>query len=54
MRELLTALVKAYEIQGVLALTNSFNEIGIDHVILVRIASAALRGPRCSEEARSR
>ncbi|MGH6830269.1 MAG: 2-methylcitrate dehydratase, partial [Methylocella sp.] len=41
-RELLTALVKAYEIQGVLALTNSFNEIGIDHVILVRIASAAL------------
>lgn len=42
MRELLTALVKAYEIQGVLALTNSFNEIGIDHVILVRIASAAL------------
>lgn len=42
MRELLTALVKAYEIQGVLALTNSFNDIDIDHVILVRIASAAL------------
>jgi len=42
MRDVLTAMVKAYEIQGVLALENSFNRLGIDHVVLVKIASAAV------------
>ena len=41
-RDLLTAQIQAYEIQGVLALQNSFNRLGLDHVILVRIASAAV------------
>jgi 2-methylcitrate dehydratase len=41
-RDLLTAMVKAHEIQGVLALENSFNRVGLDHVILVRVASAAV------------
>jgi 2-methylcitrate dehydratase len=41
-RELLTAMVKAHEIQGVLALENSFNRVGLDHVILVRVASTAV------------
>jgi 2-methylcitrate dehydratase len=41
-RELLTAMIKAHEIQGVLALENSFNRVGLDHVILVRIASTAV------------
>jgi 2-methylcitrate dehydratase len=42
MRDVLTAMIKAYEIQGILALENSFNELGIDHVVLVKIASTAL------------
>jgi len=42
MREVLTAMIKAYEIQGILALENSFNRLGLDHVILVKIASAAV------------
>jgi 2-methylcitrate dehydratase len=42
MRDVLIAMVKAHEIQGVLALTNSFNRAGLDHVILVRIASTAV------------
>ena len=41
-RDLLTAMIKAYEIQGVLSLENSFNRVGLDHVLLVRIASAAV------------
>jgi 2-methylcitrate dehydratase len=41
-RELLTAMIKAHEIQGVLALENSFNRVGLDHVLLVRVASTAL------------
>ena len=41
-RDLLTAQIQAYEIQGVLALENAFNRLGLDHVILVRIASAAV------------
>ncbi len=41
-RDVLTAAIKAYEIQGVIALENSFNRVGLDHVILVRIASAAV------------
>ncbi len=42
MRDVLTAMVKAHEIQGVLALENSFNRVGLDHVLLVRIASTAV------------
>ncbi|MBA3238792.1 MAG: bifunctional 2-methylcitrate dehydratase/aconitate hydratase [Parachlamydiaceae bacterium] len=41
-KELLLSIIKAYEIQGILALTNSFNRIGFDHVILVKIATAAV------------
>lgn len=41
-RDVLTAMIKAHEIQGVLALKNSFNEAGIDHVVLVRVASTAV------------
>jgi 2-methylcitrate dehydratase len=41
MRRLLEAQVKAYEVQGVLALGNSFNRVGLDHVILVKVATAA-------------
>ena len=41
-RGLLTAMIKAHEIQGVLALENSFNRVGLDHVLLVRIASTAV------------
>ena len=40
--DLLTAMIKAHEIQGVLALENSFNRVGLDHVLLVRIASTAV------------
>ena len=42
MRDLLVAMVKAHEIQGVLALDNSFNRVGLDHVLLVRVASTAV------------
>ena len=42
MRDVLAAMVKAHEIQGCLALENSFNRIGIDHVLLVRVATAAV------------
>ncbi len=42
MRDVLTAMIKAYEIQGVLALENAFNRVGLDHVLLVRIASSAV------------
>jgi 2-methylcitrate dehydratase len=41
-RDLLLAMVQAHEIQGVLALENSFNRFGLDHVLLVRIASTAV------------
>jgi 2-methylcitrate dehydratase len=41
-RDLLTAMIKAHEVQGVLALKNSFNRLGLDHVILVRVASTAV------------
>ncbi len=40
--ELLDHTIKAHEIQGILALDNSFNKVGLDHVLLVRIASSAL------------
>lgn len=42
MRDVFTWMIKAYEIQGVMALENSFNQRGIDHVILVKLASAAI------------
>ncbi|WP_152393528.1 bifunctional 2-methylcitrate dehydratase/aconitate hydratase [Paenibacillus guangzhouensis] len=42
MRDVLTAMIKAHEIQGVLALANSFNRVGLDHVILVKVASTAV------------
>ena len=42
MRDVLVAMIKAHEIQGVLALENSFNRVGLDHVLLVRIASTAV------------
>ena len=42
MREVLTAMIKAHEIQGVLALDNSFNRVGLDHVLLVKVASTAV------------
>jgi 2-methylcitrate dehydratase len=42
MRDVLTAAIKAHEIQGVLALENSFNRVGLDHVVLVKVASTAV------------
>ena len=42
MRDVLVAMIQAHEIQGVLALENSFNRVGLDHVLLVRIASTAV------------
>jgi len=41
-RDVLTAMIKAHEIQGVLALENSFNRVGLDHVLLVRVATTAV------------
>ncbi len=41
-RDVLVAMIQAYEIQGVLALENGFNRVGLDHVLLVRIASTAM------------
>ena len=41
-RDLLTFMIKAHEIQGVAALENSFNRVGLDHVLLVRVASTAV------------
>src|SRR6201994_2107359 len=41
-RDVLTGMIKAHEIQGVLALQNSFNRVGLDHVLLVRVASTAV------------
>src|SRR5579875_4038081 len=42
MRSVLTAMIKAHEIQGCLALENSFNRVGLDHVVLVKVASTAV------------
>ncbi|MEY2768520.1 MAG: 2-methylcitrate dehydratase, partial [Actinomycetota bacterium] len=42
--ELLTAMIQAHEIQGCIALENSFNKVGLDHVILVKVASTAVAG----------
>ncbi len=42
MRAVLTAMIKAHEIQGCIALENSFNKVGLDHVVLVKVASTAV------------
>jgi 2-methylcitrate dehydratase len=42
MRDVLTGMIKAHEIQGVIALENSFNRVGLDHVVLVKVASTAV------------
>lgn len=41
-KDVLSAMIKAHEIQGILALDNCFNKVGLDHVLLVRIASTAV------------
>ncbi|MBS0351078.1 MAG: bifunctional 2-methylcitrate dehydratase/aconitate hydratase [Proteobacteria bacterium] len=42
MHNLLTAMIKAHEVQGVIALENSFNRVGLDHVVLVKVATAGV------------
>ncbi|MFZ1909637.1 MAG: bifunctional 2-methylcitrate dehydratase/aconitate hydratase [Burkholderiales bacterium] len=42
MRDVLTGMIKAHEIQGVIALENSFNRVGLDHVLLVKVATSAV------------
>jgi len=42
MRDVMVAMIRAHEIQGVLAIDNSFNRVGLDHVLLVRVASTAV------------
>src|SRR6201747_2713545 len=42
MKDVLTAMIKAHEIQGCIALENSFNRVGLDHVVLVKVASTAV------------
>jgi len=42
MHDVLTAMIKAHEIQGILALENSYNRVGLDHVLLVRVATTAV------------
>jgi 2-methylcitrate dehydratase len=42
MKQVLTAMIKAHEIQGCIALENSFNKVGLDHVLLVKVASTAV------------
>ena len=42
MRQVLTAMIKAHEIQGCIALENSFNKVGLDHVVLVKVASTSV------------
>ncbi|WP_321914328.1 MULTISPECIES: bifunctional 2-methylcitrate dehydratase/aconitate hydratase [unclassified Paraburkholderia] len=44
MRHVLEGMVKAHEIQGCIALENSFNKVGLDHVLLVKLASTAVVG----------
>src|SRR5213594_1598737 len=43
--DILHAMIKAHEIQGIIALGNSFNRVGLDHVVLVKVASAAVVEP---------
>jgi 2-methylcitrate dehydratase len=44
MKDVLDAMIRAHEVQGVLALENSFNKVGLDHVLLVKVASVAVVG----------
>ncbi|GAA0333296.1 bifunctional 2-methylcitrate dehydratase/aconitate hydratase [Morganella psychrotolerans] len=44
LKRVLTAMIKAHEIQGCLALENAFNKVGLDHVVLVKVASTAVVG----------
>jgi 2-methylcitrate dehydratase len=44
MKDVLVGMVKAHEIQGAIALENSFNKVGLDHVLLVKLASTAVVG----------
>ncbi|QCP54624.1 bifunctional 2-methylcitrate dehydratase/aconitate hydratase [Trinickia violacea] len=44
MKDVLIGMIKAHEIQGVIALENSFNKVGLDHVLLVKLASTAVVG----------
>src|ERR1700760_2895030 len=44
MKDVLDAMIRAHEIQGVMALENSFNKVGLDHVLLVKLASTAVVG----------
>ena len=48
-RDVLELAIRAYEIQGVLALDNAFNRVGIDHVLLVKVASSAVAAALYSE-----
>ena len=48
MRDVLTGMIKAHEIQGCIALENSFNRVGLDHVVLVKVAFRP--GPRATSE----
>jgi 2-methylcitrate dehydratase len=52
MRDVLTGMIKAHEIQGVIALENSFNRVGLDHVVLVKVATTAVAAQMlgCSHE----
>jgi 2-methylcitrate dehydratase len=43
-RDILDGMIRAHEVQGILALENSFNKVGLDHVVLVKIASTAVTG----------
>ncbi len=42
MKDILTSMIKAHEIQGIIALENSFNRVGLDHVVLVKVATTAV------------
>jgi len=42
LKDILTAMIQAYEIQGILALENAFNRVGLDHVVLVKVATTAV------------
>src|SRR6202051_2338219 len=44
MKDVLIGMIKAHEIQGCIALENSFNKVGLDHVLLVKLASTAVGG----------
>lgn len=43
-KDILEAMIKAHEIQGCIGLLNSFNRVGLDHVVLVKVASTAVVG----------